>query len=211
MASTNGNGTKATANNDGAVAGAGAAAATPQGAEAGFNDTIAHNRGLKLIELSTVPHLPAGFRSTDPVERMRRFRWLSSDLRAEAAAALTEGGKRDLRAELGQFAPDPQRATMLAGRVEHTGELVALFEVLLAYAKEVDQIAMSDALMFLEAEQKQYLNAVEHNEGLVTRYRALVRLFEMRSGAIADGIARAKSGDAAAPAAPDAAVKAPGK
>jgi hypothetical protein len=207
MASKNGNGMKATAANERAVGGA----AGVQGSEADFNDTIARNRGLPLVDPATVPRAPAGFRSTDPVERMRRIRWLSSDLRAEAEAALSEGGKRDLRAELGQFAPDPQRATMLADRVSRTGDMVALVEALLAYAKEVDQIAMSDALMFLEAERKQYLNAVEHNEGLATSYRALVSLFEMRSGAIAEGIARAKTGDAAAPAVADGAVKGPGK
>jgi hypothetical protein len=47
-------------------------------------------------------------------------------------------------------------------------------------------------------------------EGLTTSYRALMRLFEMRSGAIAEGIARAKTGDAAATAA-DGAAKGPGK
>jgi hypothetical protein len=52
---------------------------------------------------------------------------------------------------------------------------------------------MSDALNFLEAEQKQYLNAVEHKNGLAAHYRALVKLFEMRSGAIADGIAQSQA------------------
>jgi len=111
---------------------------------------------------------------------------------------------------------------VLAERVTHTGEMVVLLEALLAYAKEVDQIAMSDALMFLEAVRKQYLNAVDHSPTLATSYHALMKLFDMRSGAIAEGIAQAKVKVAASPAAEvekaaaaaggaDAAVKAAGK
>jgi hypothetical protein len=70
---------------------------------------------------------------------------------------------------------------------------------------------MSDALSFLEAEQRQYLNAVEHKNGLSAHYRALVKLFEMRSGAIAEGIAlsqaQAKTKEGAAPAAEAAPVE----
>jgi hypothetical protein len=197
MAGKSTKGIKATAPNEGAPRARGAAATEGQGPEADFNDTIARNRGLKLLDLAAVPHPPTGFRPTDPGERTRRFRWLSSDHRAEAMDALREGGKRDLKAELGQFAPDPQRATVLADRVGHSGEMVARAEALLAYAKEVDQIGMSDALIFLEALQKQYLNAVEHDAGLAANYRALVKLFDLRSGAIAEGIARAKTVEAA--------------
>lgn len=201
MAGKTTKGIKAPATNEGAVGAQGIVPPGKQGPEADFNDTIARNRGLKLLDLTAVSHPPTGFRPTDPVERMRRIRWLSSELRSEAIDALREGGKRDLQAELGRFAPDPQRALVLADRVGHSGEMVARAEALLAYAKEVDQIGMSDALVFLETEQKQYLNAVEYDAGLAAHYRALVKLFEMRSGAIAEGIARAKTGEAAAPAA----------
>jgi hypothetical protein len=164
--------------------------------EADFNDTIASNRGLKLLDPSTVPLPPHGYRSTDPDERARRIRRLSYELRSEATEALREAGGRDLQAELGQFAPDPKRAATLVTRITTTGELVARAQALLDYARESDQIAMSDALVFLEAERKQYENALEHDASLSASYRALVTLFGMRSGAIADGIARARSADA---------------
>jgi hypothetical protein len=201
MASRNSNALKVTAANQGSVAAT--AAVAPQMSEADFKDTIANNRGLALMDLTTVPHLPDAFRPTDQAERSRRIRWLSMELKAEAIAALNEAGKRDLKAELGPFAPDPQRAVTIGDRVAHSAEILARAEDLLGYAKEVHQIAMSDALNFLEAEQKQYLNAVEHKNGLAAHYRALVKLFEMRSGAIADGIAQsqAKSKEASAPAA----------
>ncbi len=108
--------------------------------------------------------------------------------------ALQETGKRNLQGELGPYAPAPQRVTALAERVGHTGELVARAEALVAHAREADQIALSDALALLEKVRKQYLTAVEYNTDLEAYYRSLVKLFEMRSGAIAEGIARAKNG-----------------
>src|SRR5262245_15585237 len=85
-----------------------------------------------------------------------------------------------------------------------TGEIVARAQALIDYAKKVDQIAMSDALVFLEAENKQLENALEHDPALAPHYRALVKLFAARSGAIAEGIARARNGDGAGSAEPPA-------
>jgi hypothetical protein len=79
----------------------------------------------------------------------------------------------------------------------HTSDVEPLPHQISAVYKEVDQIAMSDALVFLEAGRKQYLNAVEYDAGLAAHYRAAVKLFEMCSGAIAEGIARAKTAEAA--------------
>jgi hypothetical protein len=170
--------------------------------EADFDDTIAHNRGLKLLDPAAVPLAPAGYRPTDTESRLRRLRRLSGELRSEAREALREASGRDLQAELGRFAPDPKRASALVERLGATGDLVARAQALLDYAKENDQIAMSDALIFLESERKQYLNAVEHDAALAAHYRALVALFEMRSGAIAEGIARSRTADAAPAATP---------
>ena len=168
--------------------------------EADFDDTIAHNRSLPLLDAQAVPHPPRGYRPTDPDVRRARLRRFAGDLRSESMDALREAGGRDLRAELGRFAPEPQRAAALVERLTATGEGVARAEALLAYAREIDQIALSDAFLFLDLESKQYTNAVEHEPSLLAHYRSLVRLFEARSVAIASGIARAKSADAAAPA-----------
>jgi hypothetical protein len=131
--------------------------------EADFDDTIAHNRGLKLLEPTAVPHTPSGYRPTDPDRRLRRLRRLSGELRSEARDALREAGGRDLQAELGRFAPDPKRASALVERLGTTGDLVARAQALLDYAKENDQIAMSDALIFL--------NALEHDGALAAHLR----------------------------------------
>ena len=168
--------------------------------EADFDDTIAHNRSLPLLDTQALPHPPRGYRPTDPDVRRTRLRRFAGDLRSESMDALREAAGRDLRTELGRFAPEPQRAAALVERLTNTGEAVARAEALLAYTREVDQIALSDAFLLLELENKQYSNAVEHDPSLLAHYRSLVKLFEARSTAIADGMARAKSADAAAPA-----------
>jgi hypothetical protein len=168
--------------------------------EADFDDTIAHNRSLPLLDHQAIPHPPRGYRPTNPDIRRARLRRFAGDLRSESMDALREAASRDLQAELGRFAPDPQRAAALAERLTLTGEAVARAEALLAYAREIDQIALSDAFLILDLENKQYTNAVAHDPSLLAHYRALVKLFEARSGAITEGIARAKSAEAAAPA-----------
>jgi hypothetical protein len=177
-----------------------ATAASTAAPEADFDDTIARNRGLALLDAHSIPLPPRGYRSTDPDVRRARLRRFSGDLRAESMDALREGAGRDLAAELGRFAPDPRRLGALAERLTITGEAVARAESLLAYAREIDQIALSDAFALLDLENQQYTNAVAHDAALVAGYRALVRLFEARSAAIVAGMARARSGDAAAPA-----------
>ena len=164
--------------------------------EADLNDTIANNRGLPLLSADTLPPPPAGYRPSDPLACQRRLRRFAFDLRAEAVNALEESAGRDIRKELGQFAPSAQRAQILVDKLTQTGELVARAGALSAYASEMDQIAMSDAIIFLESVHQQYENAVTHNASLATSYRALATLFSMRSGAIIQGIARARVAEA---------------
>jgi len=169
--------------------------------EADFDDTIARNRSLPLLDAQSVPHPPRGYRPTDPEVRRVRFRRFAGDLRSESMDALREASDRDLQGELGRFAPTPERASALVERLTTTGECVARAEALLVYAREVDQIALSDAFLLLELENKQYVNTVEHDSSLVANYRALTKLFEARSAAIAEGIAQAKSAAKPVPAA----------
>jgi hypothetical protein len=168
--------------------------------EADFDDTIARNRGLPLLDAHTIPGPPDGFRPTDPDTRRTRLRRFAGDLRAESMDALREAAGRDLQADLGRFAPQAARAAALVERLTTPNDGVARAEALLAYEREIDQIALSDAFTFLDLENKQYTNAVEHDASLVQHYRALARLFAARSAAIAEGMAQAKSQDASAPA-----------
>jgi hypothetical protein len=159
---------------------------------ADFDDTIAHNRALEILDVDSIPRLPTGYRATDPHVRNRRLRKLASELRAEAVLALDEAANRDLREDLGKYAPDPMQAAPMRQRLAQAGRLRAAARVLFNYACEIDQIALSDALRFLEVEHKQFAHAVEHEPALAERYPALTTLFQSRAGAIAEGIAKAK-------------------
>ncbi|WP_437930925.1 hypothetical protein WMF37_17385 [Sorangium sp. So ce291] len=175
--------------------------------EADFDDTIAKNRALPILDPASLPRPPAGFRPTDPDTRNRRLRKVSSELRAEVLDALREAAGLDLIADLGKYAPDPRRAPALAERLERVGRLSGAVQTLSLYAREMEQIALSDALVFLEAENKQLANALEHAPELAERYAALRTLFETRSASILEGRARAARG--AAPVAQAPAAQAP--
>ena len=170
--------------------------------EADFDDTIARNRALPSPDAAKVPVPPSAYRPTDPEVRKRRLRRLSAELRSEAGDALREATKRDLKADLGKHAPDPTRAPALLERMTASGQFVAAVQSLLAYAREIDQIAMSDVLIFLEAENKELVHALDHEPALAARYTALQQLFTARAGAIAEGMARAKDGAVAEKAPP---------
>ncbi|KYG05106.1 hypothetical protein BE21_42830 [Sorangium cellulosum] len=118
--------------------------------------------------------------------------------------ALHEAAGLDLVGDLGKYAPDPQRAPALVERIERVGRLSAAVQALALYAREMEQIALSDALVFLEAENKQLANALEHAPELAERYTALRTLFETRSATILEGRARAARGAAAVAQAPAA-------
>jgi hypothetical protein len=169
----------------------------PHSAEADFDDTIARNRALPSPDAAKVPVPPSAYRPTDPEVRKRRLRRLSAELRSEAGDALREATKRDLKADLGKHAPDPTRAPALLERMTASGQFVAAVQSLLAYAREIDQIAMSDVLIFLEAENKELVHALDHEPALASRYTALQQVFASRAGAIAEGMARAKEEAAA--------------
>lgn len=163
--------------------------------EADFDDSIARNRALALIAPDAVPAPTSGFRPTDSSIRKRRLRRLADATRAEGLAALNEAAQRDLKKDLGKYAPDPQRASVLAERMVQTGALVLRAQRLYNFAKEMDEIALSDGLVFLEAENKEFVHAVEREPDLVDHYAALKKLFALRGAAISEGIARSKKAD----------------
>lgn len=179
--------------------------ATEYAPEADFDDTIAKNRGLPVLNDGGIPGAPQGYRPTDPDIRKRRLRRMADDLRAEAAMALLEAAARGaaLQTELGKHAPAAARAQALAERIDQTGKLVDAVRPLLSYASELDEIALSDVVIFLEAENKELLHEIEHNPALASRYPALRKFMDSRAAAISEGIARAKGAgtpDAGTPA-----------
>ncbi|MFO0589644.1 MAG: hypothetical protein U0441_19050 [Polyangiaceae bacterium] len=158
--------------------------------EPDFDDTIARNRVVTILDAASVPRPPVEYKPTNPDARRRRLRAIAADHRAESVAALQEASQRDLRSDLGKYAPEPARAAALAERLNRTGKLVSAAQTLLTYAKEMEQIALSDAILFLEAENKQLQVAIEHEPHLSDSYTALQRFFDGRNTDITDGIAR---------------------
>jgi hypothetical protein len=174
--------------------------------EADFDDTIAKNRVLPVLSAASIPSPPNGYRPTNPDTRGRRLRPLAADLVSEAGDALRAIEGRDLKADLGKYAPDGSRAPALLARMKQTSDLVTSVQSLLTYAKELDQIARSDALRFLESVNKSLGDAVDHDPTLATKYMAVQKLFTARSEAIAEGMVRSKEQVAADKAAADKAT-----
>ena len=83
-------------------------------------------------------------------------------------------------------------------------------QVLTTYARELDQIALSDAMTLLNAENKQLTYALEHEPALAESYTAVMTLFSAQAGAIAERIARASRSLTPSPAAEDGEARAPG-
>jgi hypothetical protein len=173
------------------------AVAESYGSEADFDDTIAKNRALPLLAPESVPSRPQGFVATDPMVRAQRLRRVADDHRAEGHDALLEMSRVDLRALLGKRAPEPKRAAVLAERLEQSATLVARAERLLQYANEIEEIALSDALVLLEATFKEVEHEASHDPNVADHFPALLKLFAARSTAIAEGLAR-KSAEKAA-------------
>jgi hypothetical protein len=173
--------------------------------EADFDDNIAHNRVLPVPDPETVPKPDKGYRPTDPATRSRRLRRIAGEHRAEGILALTQIAKRDTKTDLGTHAPDGKRAKALLDRMNRTGDLVTAALTLLAYAKEQDQIALSDALVYMEAVNKELNHTLEHVPTMAANYGALMSFFAGRSDAIIEGMTRAKDEAQAAAKAADAA------
>jgi hypothetical protein len=164
-------------------------------AEVGPEDTIAYNRACSPILATSIPEVPAGYRATIIDQRRRMLRLLALELRAEAILALEEltFNASTLKQDLGELAPDPAPAKVLFSRVQEIGKSIAAQEALLQFHREIEDIAMSDAVVLLEAAYKEYQHRVDRVPQLAQRYSALERFFTFRSAAIAEGIARAKA------------------
>ena len=162
--------------------------------EAAFDDTIARTRGLAVPAASGVPSVPAGYQPTDPKQRIKRLRRIAGTLRSEVIAALTTLGARGagVKEDLGKFAPDCSSAGALAARLGKTAALSAAADALAAFASEADQIALSDAVVLLEAVNKQLKNASASDPSLKTTYATVVEIFATRGAAVQAGKKRAK-------------------
>jgi hypothetical protein len=165
-------------------------------AEVGPDDTIAYNRACSPVPAAVIPAVPAGYRPTNADHRRRSLRLLALELQAEAILALEEiaSNAATIEQDLGEFAPDPAPTKALLTRVQDIGKSLAAQEALAQFHREIEDIALSDAVMLLESAHKEYQHRVARVPQLAQRYAALERFFRFRSAAISEGIARAKGG-----------------
>lgn len=160
---------------------------------ADFNDTIARNRALPMIRAAEIPAPPAAYKETDGEMRNQRLRRIAEEHSAEGVDALEAMSKIDLKKVLGERAPDPALAGVLANRLIEGQKALGRIARLYAFAKEMDEINRSDALVYLEDVNKRYAVAVDDDPGIAEDFAAMVKLFEARSTAIVEGIARYKA------------------
>jgi len=167
--------------------------ATPP-AEVGPEDTIAYNRACSPVPATSIPPVPLGYRPTDADQRRRALRVVASDLQAEAILALEEltANASTLKQDLGELGPDPAPAKVLLARTQEIGKTIAALSALLQFHREIEDIALSDAVVLLEMAYKEYQHRVDRLPQLAQRYSSLERFFRFRSAAISEGMARAK-------------------
>src|SRR4051812_48926295 len=144
-------------------------------AEVGPDDTIAYTRACSPILAASIPEVPAGYRATGIDQRRRLLRLLALDLRAEGILALEEltSNAATVKQDLGELAPDPAPANVLFTRIQEIGKSIAAQEALLHFHRELEDIAMSDAVVLLEGAYKEYQHRVDRVPQLAQRYSAL--------------------------------------
>jgi hypothetical protein len=83
-------------------------------------------------------------------------------------------------------------AARLARRITTLSAGVGAASRLLNYLEELDEIALSDAMLYLENLNKEYEHAVPLKPSLATNYEQLTRFFSSRGEAISEGLADAE-------------------
>ncbi len=171
-------------------------------AEASIDDQLAIHRGLPPTEASDIPEPPDDFKPTEVLVRNRRLRRVADKSRPQLLLALNEASARgaDLAKDLGQYTPPAENAAQLARRISSLSAGVSAASRLLNYLEELDEIALSDAVLYLESLNKEYEHAVSHKPSLATNYEQLGRFFSSRGEAISEGLAQARSAPATEPA-----------
>lgn len=157
-------------------------------------DTIAKNRGVKPVEAVLLPTVPPGFSATPFEERRTRLRLVPETQRAELLSALREAYARraTLAKEMGELAPDVSHAADLADRIESLSRTVAALAALRTCHEELEDIALSDALVLLELVNAEFQHRKGKIADLAGKYPHLDTLFAQRGSLIAEGIARKK-------------------
>ena len=158
------------------------------------HDSLLENRRLPVVPVASIPKVPAGFAPTPHDERGRRLTRPAEALRAEIIAALSEviGRQATYRHELGDVPPDPALAAILHPRLLALHDSREAAEALVAYLRELEELAYSDAADFLQAVDDEIVHRARKNSELTSAYARVLLLSQARSQAVTEGIARAR-------------------
>jgi hypothetical protein len=159
------------------------------------NDTIARNRACPVVAPSAIPAPPAGYRPSPGEVRKNDLRRIDGGLESELIEALDTCGARgpQLTEDLGRHAPVAGKAQELAARLKTVRRTKAAVAHLLGYLNEVEDIALSDSVVLLEAVERLCNAALPHDPGLALIYAPVLELFEARAAKISEGRAQAKA------------------
>lgn len=162
--------------------------------EAELGDTIAVNRSVAIVSVDKFPKIPPEYRATPPDVRKTELRKLDSDLMDELLAALLACKSRGaaMSDDLGKKAPPAEKAGELHQRLTAVQETLAVARPLLAYLQEVEDIAIHDAVLYLEKVKKLYDNNAD-DPNLAALYTKVNALFSARNAKISQGIATKKA------------------
>ena len=159
------------------------------------DDSIAKNRVLSVTPAAAIPAVTSDYRETEAATRRKRLRRMADNQHAEALRALELVAARagELKNDLGKFAPDAAPASLLLERLKQLQPARRNAEKLFVFLKELEEIAWSDATVFLEKVNGQVENAVQHDHSIAETYAAVIKVFEQRRAAIVEGKARASA------------------
>jgi hypothetical protein len=162
-------------------------------AEAEFGDTIANNRSIAVVAADQFPKIPTDFKASSGEIRRTSLRKLDKDLLDELLAALAVCNSRGatMSEDLGKKAPPAEKAGELYQRLTAVQGSLSIAVRLVDYLKEVEDIAIHDSVLYLEAVKKLYDINVE-DPNLAATYEKVNALFKARSAKISEGIAAKK-------------------
>jgi hypothetical protein len=161
--------------------------------EISINETIAVNRALPVVEASSIPLPSPGFRPTAIEIRRRQLRRIAAELESEVVEALREYATRgaEIAKTLGEKAPSAESAALLLSRLHAVQNSLTSVDLLRTYLAELEEIALSDSIEFLEKAKKRIDLEAADDPTLKAYHKRMLTFFEARGALISEGRTRA--------------------
>jgi hypothetical protein len=158
-----------------------------------MSDTISTNRGLPVVEVSSIPTPPEAFKPST-VSDSQGLRKLADKVEAEAILAVEECELlgEQLNKDLGNDVPSTKSLAELKARKKQIIASKARLLYLVQYLEELDDIANNDLVLALDAITDEFEHSVKKRPHLAESYSALQKYAKSHGDSVREGIARAK-------------------